>query len=101
VLAAERVIRGGETITLNLGTGTGSSVAEVVAAVEAATGRRVPRVLEDRRPGDPPAVWADPTRAEMTLGWRATRGLREIIESAVAWHQGHLHGFRDARPPQR
>lgn len=101
VLAAERLIGGGPSVTLNLGTGTGSSVAEVLAAVEAATGRPVPRTLEDRRPGDPPAVWADPRRAEAVLGWRATRGLREIVESAAAWHSGHPDGFQNARAPDR
>lgn len=95
VRAAERVLAGTEALILNLGTGMGSSVAEVIAAVEAATGRMVPHSVEERRPGDPAAVWADPGRAQEALGWRATRGLSEIVLSAVAWHTSHPNGYAE------
>ena len=84
-LAALRHLRGGGAPgAFNLGTGTGWSVAQVVAAAEAVTGRRVPREVAPRRPGDPPALVADPSKAERVLGWRAQRsGLREMV--ADAW----------------
>lgn len=87
-LAAER---GGAT--LNLGTGRGSSVREVIAAVERASGRTIDVVEAPRRAGDPAAVWADARRAESVLGWRARRGLSEIVDTAVRWHRGHPDGY--------
>ncbi|HXF47752.1 MAG TPA: UDP-glucose 4-epimerase GalE, partial [Burkholderiaceae bacterium] len=62
-------------IALNLGTGRGTSVLELVRAFESATGRRVPYVIAPRRPGDIAACWADPARAERLLAWRATRSI--------------------------
>ena len=75
---------------LNVGTGVGSSVLEVIGAAERATGREVPRKLGPRRPGDPSATWADPRLAEQVLGWRARHGLDEIIRTAYAWHSSQV-----------
>ena len=86
VRALEHLLGGGAGATLNLGTGTGSTVREVLAAAERAAGRPVPAVEVDRRPGDPAAIWADTERAEALLGWRAKRSLDEIVGSAWAWH---------------
>ena len=86
VRALEHLLGGGAGATLNLGTGTGSTVREVLAAAERAAGRPVPAEEVDRRPGDPAAIWADTKRAEALLGWRATRSLDEIVGSAWAWH---------------
>ena len=86
VLALEHLLGGGGSATLNLGTGTGSTVREVLAAAERAAGRPVPQEDGPRRAGDPAAIWADTSRAEALLGWRATRGLDEIVASAWAWH---------------
>jgi UDP-arabinose 4-epimerase len=73
VLAVQYLARGGVSTALNLGTGRGTSVREVVDAVERITGRR-PAVIEaDRRPGDPPALVADPTLAREVLGFAASR----------------------------
>jgi UDP-glucose-4-epimerase GalE len=72
---------------LNLGTGRGSSVREVLDAAERAIGRPVPQVEAPRRPGDPAAVWADPTQAERVLGWRAERDLDDIVSTAWRWQQ--------------
>ena len=77
---------GGETVTLNLGTGVGSSVREVLAAAEKAAGRPVPAEDSPRRPGDPVALWADNRRAEEVLGWKAQHGLEDIVTSAWHWH---------------
>ena len=80
---------GGDSAALNLGTGRGHSVRDVVAAVERATGRRIPLHEAPRRPGDPPVLVADPARARAVLGW-APRfvDLTEIVQTAVRWHTG-------------
>jgi UDP-glucose-4-epimerase GalE len=77
---------GGANTAVNLGTGVGSSVLEVITAAEAVAGTPVPRELTPRRAGDPIAVFADPTQAEKLLGWRARYGLQEIVETAYRWH---------------
>ncbi|MFO0679000.1 MAG: UDP-glucose 4-epimerase GalE [Polyangiaceae bacterium] len=75
----------------NLGSGTGHSVNEVLRAVETVTGKKVPVVRGERRPGDPPSLVASPRRAEETLAWRASRSsLERIVSDAFAWHTaGH------------
>jgi UDP-glucose 4-epimerase len=93
IRALERLAGGGPSFTVNLGTGRGSSVREVIAAVERAAGRPVPVVEAGRRDGDPTAVWADPRRAAEILGWSARAGLDDIARSAVLWQQGHPHGY--------
>jgi UDP-glucose 4-epimerase len=85
---------GGSSEILNLGTGLGTSVRQIVDATARLSGRAVPHVLADRRPGDPPAVWADPSKAHSVLGWTATRTLDDIISSAWRWHSAHPDGFR-------
>lgn len=77
---------GGSTAAVNLGTGTGSSVREVLAAAERAAGRPVPAEEAPRRPGDPVALWADNSRARELLGWTPRYGLEEIVSSAWGWH---------------
>ena len=77
---------------LNLGTGVGSSVKEVITLIEEVTGREVPVRWADRRPGDAVAVWADPTSAHRRLGWQARYDLRAMVETAWAWHSSHLEG---------
>jgi UDP-glucose-4-epimerase GalE len=74
---------------LNLGTGVGSSVREVVALVEQVSGRAVPVRWAERRPGDAVAVWADPGEAARVLDWRARHDLRAMVETAWAWHSTH------------
>jgi UDP-glucose 4-epimerase len=82
-------------LALNLGTGNGVSVRQIVDAVRGATDRPVPVVESARRPGgaDAAIVYADPTLAAEVLGWRATRGLDEMIASAWAWRQRHPKGY--------
>ena len=74
-------------VTLNLGSGTGNSVMEVVAAFEKACGRKLTKSIAPRRPGDVAAYYADPTRAEKLLKWRATRGLEAICADAWRWQK--------------
>jgi len=70
---------------VNLGTGRGYSVLEVIQAAERATGGAVRRNLVARRAGDPPALVADPAKARQTLGWTARRNLDDMVSSAWAW----------------
>ena len=84
VLGLEYLVKG-ESGAMNLGTGKGYSVHEVVAAVEKITGRKVPTHIGPRRAGDPAELVADPSRAEKLLNWKAKRSLEEIVASAWKW----------------
>jgi UDP-glucose-4-epimerase GalE len=87
VKALAYLFEGGETTQVNLGTGTGNSVREVIDAVERVTGRSVPRREVARRAGDPPELVADPTKANRLLGWKpAMSDIDSIIRTAWAWH---------------
>jgi UDP-glucose 4-epimerase len=77
----------GESAAMNLGTGQGYSVHEVVSTVERVTGHKVPTHIGQRRPGDPAELVADPSLAQKLLEWKAKRSLEEIIESAWKWAQ--------------
>ncbi len=76
---------GGESTVLNVGTGVGSTVKEVIAAVEQVAGREVAYDEVDRRPGDPAATWAANDQIRDLLGWEPTLGLPEIVDSAWSW----------------
>jgi UDP-glucose 4-epimerase len=82
-----------ECLTVNLGTGSGHSVLEVVAAFERASGKAVPYVLAPRRPGDVAACYSDPTRAFTMLGWRAERGLNDMCADAWRWQHQNPKGY--------
>ena len=93
--ALELLENGGQSTAVNLGTGVGSSVFEVLASAEKAIGRPVPYELAPRRPGDPVALYSDGDRAHRLLGWNPRYGLEEIVSSAWAWHSTHPDGFND------
>jgi UDP-glucose 4-epimerase len=78
-------IEPGKSIALNVGTGKGYSVKEVISTIEKVTGRKVPSKLAPRRPGDPPALIADPACAERLLNWKASRSLDDIVSTAWKW----------------
>ncbi|WP_038216202.1 UDP-glucose 4-epimerase GalE [Xenophilus azovorans] len=80
-------------LTLNLGTGQGASVLDVVKAFEAASGRSIAYEIGPRRPGDVPAYWADPALAGRVLGWQARRGLEQMCADAWRWQQGNPRGY--------
>jgi UDP-glucose 4-epimerase len=80
---------------VNLGTGNGYSVLQMVQAFEAASGRPVPYDIVDRRPGDIAICYADPTYAYEFLGWRAERGLAEMMEDAWRWQSQNPNGYKD------
>lgn len=87
VLALHRLADGGESLAVNLGTGQGYSVQEIVRSVEEVTGRSVNRSTAQRRAGDPPFLVADPSRAQLLLNWKATRSLSDIVATAWNWTQ--------------
>jgi UDP-arabinose 4-epimerase len=87
VLALQHLLAGNPSFTVNLGTGEGSSVKEVIRTVEEVTGRKVPTRIVPRRPGDPPALVADPTRAKKLLNWKTKRTLQDSVSTAWAWMQ--------------
>lgn len=87
VQALQHLAAGNPSITVNLGSGQGSSVKEVIAAVEEVTGKKVPRKIVPRRPGDPPALVADPSRASQILKWKTQRSLRDSVATAWNWMQ--------------
>jgi UDP-glucose 4-epimerase len=76
-----------EPFEVNLGTGKGYSVKEVIAVVEHVTGLKVPLKIGPRRPGDPPQLVADNRRAQELLGFKPQHSLEEIIRSAYLWHK--------------
>jgi UDP-glucose-4-epimerase GalE len=90
VRALQYLEKGGDSLAINLGTGRGHSVLEVIQAAEKATGRPVRRTIGPRRPGDPPVLVADPAKAQKVLGWTAKRNLADIVSSAWAWMQKNL-----------
>ncbi|MDM0077377.1 UDP-glucose 4-epimerase GalE [Variovorax sp. J2P1-59] len=80
-------------VTLNLGTGHGASVLDVVKAFERASGQSIAYEIGPRRPGDVPAYWGDPTLAQATLGWRASRGLDQMCADSWRWQQANPNGY--------
>ncbi len=79
---------------INLGTGRGVSVLDMVQAFERATGRRIPYHIAPRRPGDIAACWADPSLAERLLGWRTERSLEQACADGWRWQQSNPDGYR-------
>lgn len=87
VLALELLAGGANSIAVNLGTGRGYSVKEVLNKIEEISGLKVPVLIAGRRAGDPPALVADPSLAEKLLRWKATRTLDDIVATAWKWMQ--------------
>ncbi|MBR0568094.1 UDP-glucose 4-epimerase GalE [Azoarcus sp. L1K30] len=95
VAAVERFDALPSVAAINLGTGCGYSVLDVVRAFERACGRPIPYRIVPRRAGDVAQCWADPTLARELLGWQASRGLDEMCEDAWRWQQANPEGYRD------
>ena len=87
VRALQHLQSGSESLAANLGTGHGHSVLQVIDAVERVTQRPVRRRIVSRRPGDPPVLVADPSRAQAVFRWTPKRDLDEIVSSAWFWMQ--------------
>ncbi|WP_439107759.1 UDP-glucose 4-epimerase GalE [Congregibacter sp.] len=92
-LAALQIRAEGEPLIVNLGTGTGYSVLELVRAFEAASGREVPFEIVARRPGDVAQCYADPSFAREQLGWTARFGVQRMCEDAWRWQSNNPDGF--------
>jgi UDP-glucose 4-epimerase len=89
VSALRHLLDGGASETFNLGTGTGTTVRELVAAIEAASGKRLNISEGPRRPGDAPALVAVADKARDTLGWTPKWDLQGIVGTAWSWHATH------------
>jgi UDP-glucose 4-epimerase len=87
VAAVDYLNRNPGLLTVNLGTGCGTSVLEMVSAFERTSGKQVPYQFAPRRPGDVAECWADPSLAQRLLGWRATRTLDNMCQDAWRWQQ--------------
>jgi UDP-glucose 4-epimerase len=81
-------------VAINLGTGHGVSVLQLVQAFERATGKSVPRAFAPRRAGDIAACWADPAHAATLLGWRTRRTLEQACADGWRWQQNNPRGYR-------
>jgi UDP-glucose-4-epimerase GalE len=92
-LALEYLRKGGETTAVNLGTGRGFTVKEIISVAEAVTGKKIPVSYGPRRAGDPPELVANPAKAKSVLGWEAQhKDPRSHIESAWKWLTGSRKG---------
>ncbi len=95
VLALEK-LQPGEQMQLNLGTGRGHSVREVIEACRRVTGHVIPEKIGERRPGDPPELVADSSLAQETLNWKPQYlDIEPIVETAWNWHRQHPNGYGD------
>ena len=93
VAALRHVLAHDGMFTVNLGTGRGYSVLQMVQAFGRSIGRELPYDIVARRPGDIAECWADPTAAERLLGWKTKRGLDAICADAWRWQQGNPQGY--------
>jgi UDP-glucose 4-epimerase len=93
IKALEKLRQKPGVVAYNLGTGKGCSVLEVVADFERASGRKIPYQIVARRPGDVALTYADPSRANRELGWRAERGLDEMCADVWRWQFNNPNGY--------
>ncbi|MEN1959379.1 UDP-glucose 4-epimerase GalE [Luteimonas sp. MJ246] len=94
--ALEFLVREGRSANINLGTGRGTSVLELVRAFEEASGHDVPFEIVARRPGDVAEVYADPSLARELLGWRAEHGIEAMCRDAWRWQSRNPRGYEPA-----
>ena len=95
VAAADFAMKHTGTEIINLGTGHGYSVLDIVKAFEKVNGVKVPYKIEARRPGDIAECWADPTKAKELLGWSATKNLEDMCRDAWRWQTQNPNGYDD------
>jgi len=96
VAALQALLGQDQSFTVNLGTGRGHSVLEVVRTFEAASGRPIPFQFAPRRPGDVAQCYADPRQAWSRLGWRALRSLRDMCADTWRWQSRNPEGYARA-----
>jgi UDP-glucose 4-epimerase len=98
ILTFDQLSAPGTQLFYNLGTGTPSSVCQVIASLEKISGKKVNVITAPRRPGDPPGLYADNKKALRELGWKIQYPtLDSIVETAWRWHSTHPHGFNDRK----
>jgi len=94
VKALDKIDEVKEVTPINLGTGNGYSVLDMVKAFEKASGQKVPYKIAPRRSGDIASCYADPSFAKAFLGWEAKRGINEMCEDAWRWQSGNPNGYK-------
>ena len=94
VKALDRIKDFTEVMTINLGTGTGYSVLDMVKAFEKASGQEVPYRIAPRRAGDIATCYADPSYAKKILGWEAKRSIKEMCEDSWRWQSANPNGYK-------
>ena len=93
VKATDWVLKETGCEAFNLGTGNGTSVLQLRDAFVEMTGVDVPYVIDPRRPGDPDEVYADASKANKTLGWKAQYGVKEMCEDTWRWQKNNPNGY--------
>jgi UDP-glucose 4-epimerase len=93
IAALEYLLKNKKTEVINLGCGKGYSVFEVISALEKASKNKVQYKVVDRRSGDPAISYADPSKAEKLLGWKAQFNLSDMAKTAWKWHSTHPNGY--------
>ncbi len=95
VKALDYLARGGRSVELNLGTGTGTSIKQLIGAIEEVSGRSVPHVYAPARPGDPPTLFAEAQKAKDTLDWKPKYDLKQIVTGAIRWEENLAEFLRE------
>lgn len=93
VKAIEKIAKNPGLCLLNLGTGVGYSVLDIVRNFEEASGVKIPYVIKPRRPGDIATCYADASKAKVELGWEAVRGIKEMCEDSWRWQSNNPNGY--------
>ncbi|MBL4575896.1 MAG: UDP-glucose 4-epimerase GalE [Opitutaceae bacterium] len=94
IAAFDKLEKPGTGLFYNLGTGSPTSVREIIQAVEKVSGKKVPLVEGSRRAGDPPSLYADSSKAQDELGWKVEHStIESIVETAWRWHEAHPTGY--------
>ena len=96
VCALEYLNDRGESMSLNLGRGTGTSIRQIIEEFQKITGIQIPHEFAARRPGDPPSLYAYPLKAQRVIGWTAKRTLQDILQTAWNWEQ-HIQAMTRER----
>lgn len=92
----EKLEEPGTGLFYNLGTGSPTSVSEIISTIEKVSGKRIPLIEGSRRAGDPPSLYADSSKAQEELGWKIEYPTIEaIIETAWRWHSTHPEGYAE------
>ncbi|MCA9180786.1 MAG: UDP-glucose 4-epimerase GalE, partial [Planctomycetales bacterium] len=93
-LKALDLLEPSSNLQLNLGTGSGQSVKQIIEACRRITGHPIPTTIEQRRPGDPAELVADSSLAQRVLGWTPRyTDVNDIVSTAWQWHRSHPRGY--------